>query len=1330
MVRSAACCLSITIAFGAICTPNAMWRIQAQDFLLLDQRDMKVDVYSSYFANPASYLLDGNKTTMWESDWSKELNVSLPVDAITLDLGAIQQDVSRFIYTPRQTDLNGKIKRYRIFAGTEKDDLTLVAEGTWDRSINDQTATFSSMDARYLTLQVIEVYSNRPGVEQTISGAEVNVAMCPNVVVNADALQKKIEEVKQRITTTENEVLKEIFTTELANVQAQMSEKLSQESYQMLIATLQKVLDSYSEDGFFTLPQAAMSVVYAPSTYAGNPLINMFDGNKETFWETNWGSTSKPFQSGDYILLDLGEHYDDVAQISYMPRQNSSNGRIKEYEIFVSNNDQLNGVDLKENGFVLAGKGTWEPDALLKTATFPSKTARYIAIKVNAVGGDGSTITCAELNVSLKKDVVVDVKPVITKIAEIKDIILRTDHAVIKEKLQTILSQVEEDVPYYTVEGVTALLRQLQEAIDTYATIGQVDTIRPGRTWVDEAGEPIQAHGGNIMYDEITKLYYWYGEHKGADNISTGAETGTPAIGISCYSSSDLYNWKNEGVALPVFNNPQIVDGTGNADTPLYISETSSEYQNSELPSFSGTALSGRYEKSPVNSLSNFNSDSYIAALNAQYEGTTLAEKQQMYKDFHWNRVVERPKVVYNSNTGKYVMWWHQDGPTVGQYSVASAGIAISDSPVGPFQYLETTRLPATGYHPSGNGEGMLRDMTLFHDDDGTGYVVYSSEENATTIIQKLNKAYTAPSGNVEGVDYKRIFAGQYREAPAMFKDNDTYYMVTSGQSGWNPNPCKFSYSTNGIFGDWTSPAYFCVDDIDLNDNPAESLADGTTFRSQSTNVLPYRDEQGNVVDGKFIYMGDRWKREDLKDSRYIWLPIDLNTNLHHMSMKWYDAWSLKEVFPTPESDYVNLKLHVNDPLGGRVGGEGRIKKGETTTISAIPNPGYKFLYWTDMEQNIITNESTFTFNIMEDSEYTAHFERIESEDVTLWKQILSGTIQKAMDLKSKGALVHVHEKVIQTFESSLQGALNSFADPNAQVNDLINAWETLASAMQLLDFTADKTALEQLLLECNALDLNLYKDDEYKTTFTTVLHEALLVFEDKNALDARIQFAYGRLLDAKSNLQIKNELDTTLLDYIIMKSNEALSNKDYYDTISSNWTIFELALEKATAVRFEMSSQHELDIVTRDLANAYENIRFIANEDTLSQLTSYMTYLSTLDLTDYDNKMVTTILVTKANIQQMIERAYFTSQALDSLISSIQKIQSYVVDDTIFTTNDTNNEDQTTMVIDSTNHVRKSTRVNAVKTGDHTSLFTLGGIMVVTGIMAALMYRKRRNKK
>lgn len=37
---------------------------------------------------------------------------------------------------------------------------------------------------------------------------------------------------------------------------------------------------------------------------------------------------------------------------------------------------------------------------------------------------------------------------------------------------------------------------------------------RPGHIWLDTQGNPIQAHGGGVLYDETSHTYYWYGEYR------------------------------------------------------------------------------------------------------------------------------------------------------------------------------------------------------------------------------------------------------------------------------------------------------------------------------------------------------------------------------------------------------------------------------------------------------------------------------------------------------------------------------------------------------------------------------------------------------------------------------------------------------------------------------------------------------------------------------------------------------------------------------------------------------------------------------------------------
>ncbi|WP_299089702.1 family 43 glycosylhydrolase [uncultured Metabacillus sp.] len=408
------------------------------------------------------------------------------------------------------------------------------------------------------------------------------------------------------------------------------------------------------------------------------------------------------------------------------------------------------------------------------------------------------------------------------------------------EEAETFVRSIKEnnlDIKSKEVQTkIREALANLEEAINGLALDIPNESFKPGQEWRDTNGAIIQAHGGGIMYDENTKKYYWYGEDKTNGYL--------PARGVRVYSSTDLYNWKDEGLALTA-----------------------------------------------IESMEQFETDPLISKL---YEGRT--DKADILNDIGTDRVIERPKVIYNEKTKKYVMWMHTDGPSEtsnAMYAKAEAGYSLSDSPTGPFVYQESNRMDRAPEDAEYNGQpdqpGMARDMNLFKDDDGTAYLIYSSEENMTIYISKLNEEYTDvvgwhKDGNEErdetykavyGEDYIRVFPGAQREAPAMFKYDGKYYMITSGATGWDPNPARYTVADN-IFGEWKPLR-----------NPAVGEKASTTFDSQSTNVIPVDPENG-----KFIFMGDRWNKNDLSNSRYVWLPIEFGQD-DEIILQWYDEWKL-----------------------------------------------------------------------------------------------------------------------------------------------------------------------------------------------------------------------------------------------------------------------------------------------------------------------------------------------------------------------------------------------------------------------------------------------------
>ena len=344
----------------------------------------------------------------------------------------------------------------------------------------------------------------------------------------------------------------------------------------------------------------------------------------------------------------------------------------------------------------------------------------------------------------------------------------------------------------------------LLAALPALAVPGPRQTqIRPGELWEDANGNHINAHGGGFLLHE--GRVWWFGEHK------VPGEAGNQAwVGVHCYSSpaDDLVNWRDEGIALRVSDDPA----------------------------------------------------SDIAA----------------------GCILERPKVIYNAKTRKFVMWFHLELKGQG-YGAARSGVAVADSVVGPYTFLRSGRInpgrpaqnaPAPGdptakhYFRDLPGGQMARDMTLFVDDDGTAYHIYASEENATLQIAELDDTYTQHTGR-----YWRAFPGRFMEAPALFKKDGKYYFIGSGCTGWAPNAARSAVAP-AVIGPWTELG-----------NPARGPNAEKTHFSQSTYALPIPGKPGQV-----IFCADRWNPKNQIDSRYIWLPIEWKDG--KPILNWKPAWS------------------------------------------------------------------------------------------------------------------------------------------------------------------------------------------------------------------------------------------------------------------------------------------------------------------------------------------------------------------------------------------------------------------------------------------------------
>ena len=372
----------------------------------------------------------------------------------------------------------------------------------------------------------------------------------------------------------------------------------------------------------------------------------------------------------------------------------------------------------------------------------------------------------------------------------------------------------------------------------------QAHAIRSGELWYDDGGRHINAHGGGVL--KYGDTWYWFGEHK--DDHTSDA-----MVGVMCYASQDLVHWRNCGIALSV--TPSTDTTRGN-----------------------------------------------VAEMNRRGATNT--------SDIERGCILERPKVIYNPVTKKFCMWFHLELKGQG-YNAARYGVAVADRPEGPYKFLYSSRANA-GTWPVEFGERemgiidtlnvdnyreawtpawekairqglilkrdfgtgqMSRDMTLYVDDDGRAYHIFSSEENMTLHIAELTADYLHHTGR-----YTRVAPGGQNEAPAIFKHDGTYWMITSGCTGWAPNEARM-FSAPSIWGPWTQ-----------HPNPCRGPKADKTFNGQSTFVLTLNDDDPSPLTSRFIFMADIWRPEHPRDARYIWLPIDFENG--KPVVRWRDEWS------------------------------------------------------------------------------------------------------------------------------------------------------------------------------------------------------------------------------------------------------------------------------------------------------------------------------------------------------------------------------------------------------------------------------------------------------
>jgi hypothetical protein len=116
---------------------------------------------------------------------------------------------------------------------------------------------------------------------------------------------------------------------------------------------------------------------------------NAIDNDPNTFWHTQWSPDSPPHPHE--LVIDFGEEL-KLSAVVYQGRQEMENGRIRNYEIYLSND--------KSNWGRPAGKGRFQNDADKQIVKLPSPvTARYLKIVALSEVARNNWTSIAELTI-------------------------------------------------------------------------------------------------------------------------------------------------------------------------------------------------------------------------------------------------------------------------------------------------------------------------------------------------------------------------------------------------------------------------------------------------------------------------------------------------------------------------------------------------------------------------------------------------------------------------------------------------------------------------------------------------------------------------------------------------------------------------------------------------------------------------------------------------------------------------------------------------------------------------------------------------------------------
>lgn len=838
-----------------------------KDFTLIDRTGWSVETnsqQSSSGGNSAPMVLDGNKSTIWHSSWTNASNYDPETNPvyITVNMGKTQT-VSGIKYTPRTKDstagsINGVITAYEVYASSDNLDWKKIGEGNMGYKADDaenaeKDIIFEPADCQYVKLVVKDNLDN--GGAYVGSCAELNL-----YEYTGEADEHPILDEKAKLDTVISELNSLETTHEMKQLLTDKAEELkisgSIDGIEGFITTSSYLIDAlgWIDEGIDDIYIGRIMTMLAESKLSA---VSLSDAQSELSGFYTLGSEAKAIYADKWQ-----DEFTMSAEEEQQPLYERLKNAIARARARIDSGDGNDYKMLKELVSYASGKYAY--------------TGYEDPFGMSA------------------------------------------------ERCEAIVNNIN-----FTLSNL--------EKIDSGELSNEMTVIRSGEIWLDTLGSKISAHGGQILKQGDT--YYWYGEdNKIAYDLTTG---------VSCYSSKDLKNWTYEGIVFKAFD-----DGTeAQQFTKEFLTDT-----------LNGTK--GRIERPKV--IYNEKNDNYVMWMHLEKDGgyglsvagvatsdsptgpfvwqwygrpvadTFVQTKEglfQAYRDM--NLFVDDDNTAYvfyssENNRTMYAVRLNDDYTWIDDEGLKISGSTEADITEGAVIVPDMTELTTADYTYGKTSftryqlaSGGAMQLSVKKNADGSNAVdengnrIYVSERNdgriAIPTYPETGRWARVGQNIGEGNDAEGMTetivnnntAGS-REAPAPIKIDGKYYMVTSALSGWKANP-SLTQVSDSILGEWISTGNPITGDGPVNNGQWSQNAErNTSFNSQSTCIL-------QLPDGRYMYMGDRWKNGvyetsnangtfpdvDVKASTYVWLPITFENDSTYgentLKIRWHDEWSIAD---------------------------------------------------------------------------------------------------------------------------------------------------------------------------------------------------------------------------------------------------------------------------------------------------------------------------------------------------------------------------------------------------------------------------------------------------